>query len=177
MFLSMPPWFPTVSLFVFPCPSLCAHLALLRNTQPCPAHLCLYPLFCHLILPPRSAWHPSRAPCLQPERIRGQRYSYNSDIWAFGLSLLECATGRYPYHPSSGEQSFPSYFQLLSDVTNSPAPIAPPEHFSPEFCHFISQWCVLVCHECVSMCVCVCVCECACVRVYVSWWVCGFLRM
>lgn len=34
---------------------------------------------------------------MSPERIRNQPYDYASDIWSLGLTLIECATGRYPY--------------------------------------------------------------------------------
>lgn len=35
---------------------------------------------------------------MSPERIRNLPYSYASDIWSLGLVLMECATGRYPFH-------------------------------------------------------------------------------
>lgn len=35
---------------------------------------------------------------MSPERIRNRPYSYMSDIWSLGLVLIECATGRYPFH-------------------------------------------------------------------------------
>eukprot|EP00475_Leptophrys_vorax_P037747 TRINITY_DN6551_c0_g1_i1.p1 TRINITY_DN6551_c0_g1~~TRINITY_DN6551_c0_g1_i1.p1 ORF type:complete len:278 (-),score=17.64 TRINITY_DN6551_c0_g1_i1:177-896(-) len=73
---------------------------------------------------------------MSPERINGLAYSYNSDIWAFGLSLLECAVGQYPYRAPSGDAS--NYFQLLSEISTNPPPVAPAGIFSPEFCDFIS---------------------------------------
>lgn len=36
---------------------------------------------------------------MSPERIRGDAYSFNTDVWSLGLLLLECAQGRYPYPP------------------------------------------------------------------------------
>ncbi|GJP46422.1 hypothetical protein CLOM_g5713 [Closterium sp. NIES-68] len=73
---------------------------------------------------------------MSPERISGQSYAYNSDVWAFGLSLLECAIGQYPYRPAAGG-SF-NYFQLLQEISTSPAPVAPADFFSPQFCDFIA---------------------------------------
>lgn len=35
---------------------------------------------------------------MSPERIKNKPYHYSSDIWSFGLTLLECATGQYPIH-------------------------------------------------------------------------------
>ena len=39
---------------------------------------------------------------MSPERINGEPYSFPADVWALGLTLLECATGRYPYDASGG---------------------------------------------------------------------------
>jgi serine/threonine protein kinase len=39
---------------------------------------------------------------MSPERISGGQYGFPCDIWALGLTLLECATGRYPYNASGG---------------------------------------------------------------------------
>lgn len=39
----------------------------------------------------------------QPERLQGNIYSIQSDIWSFGLSLVEMAIGRYPVPPPSVE--------------------------------------------------------------------------
>lgn len=35
----------------------------------------------------------------QPERIKGGVYGSKSDVWSFGLILLEAAVGRYPIPP------------------------------------------------------------------------------
>lgn len=34
---------------------------------------------------------------MSPERIQGLRYNAKADIWGFGLSLMACALGRFPY--------------------------------------------------------------------------------
>ena len=34
---------------------------------------------------------------MSPERIQGLRYNVKADIWGFGLSLMACALGRFPY--------------------------------------------------------------------------------
>ena len=36
---------------------------------------------------------------MSPERICGESYAFDSDVWSLGVSLLECATGRFPYPP------------------------------------------------------------------------------
>jgi len=47
---------------------------------------------------------------MSPERIGGLPYSFNSDIWALGLSLLTCALGVFPYDTSGG------YWGLLNEI-------------------------------------------------------------
>ena len=34
---------------------------------------------------------------MSPERITGLAYSFSTDVWALGLTLLEAAAGRFPY--------------------------------------------------------------------------------
>ncbi|CCW65904.1 unnamed protein product [Phytomonas sp. Hart1] len=36
-------------------------------------------------------------PYMSPERIKSQSYSFDSDIWSAGLTIAECAIGRYPF--------------------------------------------------------------------------------
>ncbi|EHA8587035.1 mitogen-activated protein kinase kinase 2 [Cocos nucifera] len=69
---------------------------------------------------------------MSPERIIGGRHGYLSDIWSLGLAVLECATGQFPYPPRD------SFYELLEAVVEQPPPRAPPDHFSEEFCSFIS---------------------------------------
>jgi mitogen-activated protein kinase kinase 1 len=53
------------------------------------------------------------------ERISGQPYSFSSDIWSFGLVVLACALGRYPYATELG------YWALLNAIQQQPAPVLP----------------------------------------------------
>lgn len=39
---------------------------------------------------------------MSPERIRNENYSYAADIWSLGLTVLECATGKFPYNVNEG---------------------------------------------------------------------------
>ncbi len=95
---------------------------------------------------------------MSPERISGRSYSFDSDIWSLGLTLVECAIGRYPYSAEGGKYTidyvaammtrfFSNYvffflavpfFELLGYIVKSPAPTLPPGQFSPEFCSFIN---------------------------------------
>ena len=38
---------------------------------------------------------------MSPERIEGQPHSSNSDVWSYGLTVVELALGRYPYFEKS----------------------------------------------------------------------------
>lgn len=39
---------------------------------------------------------------MAPERIMGKPYTVSCDVWSLGLSLLEVAKGRFPYHINNG---------------------------------------------------------------------------
>lgn len=67
---------------------------------------------------------------MSPERIDGKEYSYPSDIWAFGLSILTLALGRLPIDTSGG------YWTILQSIRDAASPNAP-DTFSPEFRDFI----------------------------------------
>ncbi|KAI3443602.1 hypothetical protein Pfo_000267 [Paulownia fortunei] len=74
---------------------------------------------------------------MSPERIIGGNYGYRSDIWSLGLVLLECATGQFPFSsPQPG--GWINFFELMETIVNQPAPHAPSDLYSPEFCSFIS---------------------------------------
>jgi serine/threonine protein kinase len=74
-----------------------------------------------------------------PERIRGGTYTADSDVWALGLSLVECALGRYPYPPPGEERGQMAFFDLLSYVVEEPAPQLPAEQFSAELRDFVGR--------------------------------------
>jgi len=77
---------------------------------------------------------------MSPERIQGQEYSHNTDIWALGLTLIECASGRYPYAQVDAQTGQPiSFFELLSKVVQSSPPSLPSDKFSSDFCSFIED--------------------------------------
>jgi serine/threonine protein kinase len=59
---------------------------------------------------------------MSPERIDGQPYSFPADIWALGLTLLECATGTYPYDASKGTM------QLMLNLMEDKCPLPEGSH-------------------------------------------------
>jgi len=68
---------------------------------------------------------------MSPERLENSPYSFASDIWSIGLSILELATGRYPYTNTA-----PVPFIL--EVTQGEVPLPPAGMYSPELIEFIS---------------------------------------
>ena len=80
---------------------------------------------------------------MSPERISGGTYSYDSDVWSLGITLLELATATFPYcggggSMGSGERAQRlGYWDLLDLIVESPPPSSP-AHFSAEFKELIS---------------------------------------
>ena len=68
---------------------------------------------------------------MSPERLGGKPYSFASDVWSLGITLVECAEGHYPY--SSFSAANPNAFVLLSQIINDPAPTLSTQTFSPAF--------------------------------------------
>uniref|UniRef100_A0A2P2LA94 mitogen-activated protein kinase kinase n=1 Tax=Rhizophora mucronata TaxID=61149 RepID=A0A2P2LA94_RHIMU len=77
---------------------------------------------------------------MSPERISGGKYGSKSDIWSLGLLLLECATGQFPYSPPQQDEGWTNVFELMEAIVEQPPPCVPSDHFSPEFCSFLSAW-------------------------------------
>ena len=61
-------------------------------------------------------------------------YTIHSDIWSLGLSLVETASGKYPY-PA---EQYDSVFAQLSAIVSGDPP-GPPPSFTPECHDFIKQ--------------------------------------
>ena len=47
---------------------------------------------------------------MSPERLQGSKYTYASDIWALGVSMVECLLGRYPFNKPQ------SYFDYIEET-------------------------------------------------------------
>jgi len=69
---------------------------------------------------------------MSPERLNGDKYTYSSDMWSFGLSALECRLGVYPYPMPKG------FFELLNHIVNGPIPELNKDKFSAELADFIT---------------------------------------
>ena len=76
-------------------------------------------------------------PYMAPERIdpkgNPSQYDVRSDVWSFGITMLEISTGRFPY------KTWTSPFEQLKQVVDEPAPKLPPGIFSPDYEDFINQ--------------------------------------
>lgn len=70
---------------------------------------------------------------MSPERIGGEEYTFKSDIWSFGLSIMTIALGKFPYDSKSG------YWELLHSIKELPVPELPKQKFSREFRDFLSK--------------------------------------
>jgi len=77
---------------------------------------------------------------MSPERIRAEAYNAKSDIWGFGLSLMECAIGKFPYIDLVDDIF--NYLEMLQTIATEPSPSLPKDmKFSKEFQAFL--------HECI----------------------------
>jgi len=56
----------------------------------------------------------------------GGSYGVQSDIWSLGLTIIECALGRYPYPP----ETYNNIFSQLSAIVNGDPPDLPQDGFT-----------------------------------------------
>ncbi|KAJ3220390.1 MAP kinase kinase (MEK) [Dinochytrium kinnereticum] len=71
---------------------------------------------------------------MSPERIKGNKYSVQCDVWSLGISLMELAMGRFPF-PADGKPL--TLFELLECIVEEPLPSLPASRFSQKFEAFI----------------------------------------
>eukprot|EP00126_Sphaerothecum_destruens_P006591 Sdes_comp19439_c0_seq1m10825 len=79
---------------------------------------------------------------MSPERIQGKSYSTKSDIWSFGLTMMELAIGCFPYSFVGTTQKICTanlgFWELLDCIVDQPVPELPAGKYSREFCDFIA---------------------------------------
>ncbi|KAF1995615.1 kinase-like protein [Amniculicola lignicola CBS 123094] len=63
----------------------------------------------------------------------GGTYSVQSDIWSLGLTIIECAMGRYPYPP----ETYNNIFSQLSAIVDGEPPDLPEDGFSEASRNFV----------------------------------------
>lgn len=96
---------------------------------------------------------------MAPERLLGNKYAIESDIWSLGLTIIEVATGRFPIPvdlqsplvpihaavippPEAKKEPTMAIFELLAHIVEGPAPRLPEGvGFSDTFQDFIVKCC------------------------------------
>ena len=56
---------------------------------------------------------------MSPERMEGEKYSFEGDIWSLGIVLVELMTGSYPYTESKG------FLEMLEQIKYEASPNVP----------------------------------------------------
>lgn len=75
---------------------------------------------------------------MSPERIKGDNYYSDTDLWSLGLMLIECAAGRFPYPDPDDKVQDLGFWELMQYITVKPSPTLPKEGFSPEMHDFVN---------------------------------------
>lgn len=83
---------------------------------------------------------------MAPERIQGERYTVKSDVWSFGLTIMELAIGKFPFAASeqlSDAESAPAgILDLLQQIVHEPAPQLPKSDAFPQILEDMIQKCL-----------------------------------
>jgi serine/threonine protein kinase len=73
---------------------------------------------------------------MAPERIEinpdSPGYDIRADVWSLGITLVELATGQYPYKSCNSE------FEVMSTILQSPSPTLQGKQFSDNFKSFVN---------------------------------------
>ena len=82
---------------------------------------------------------------MAPERIQGERYTVKSDVWSYGLTIMELAIGKFPFAPSEDvdEDFAPAgILDLLQQIVHEPAPRLPKSDAFPAILEDMIQKCL-----------------------------------
>ncbi|KAJ6443332.1 protein kinase byr1 [Purpureocillium lavendulum] len=83
---------------------------------------------------------------MAPERIQGEKYTVKSDVWSFGLTIMELAIGKFPFAASeqfSDEECAPAgILDLLQQIVHEPAPRLPKSDAFPSILEDMIQKCL-----------------------------------
>jgi len=84
----------------------------------------------------KSTWV-GTLPYMSPERCRGDKYNFDTDLWSLGLTILECALGRYPYADMGSDYQKLTFFDLVEILSTKPPPKLP-DNYSAHIKDFVS---------------------------------------
>ncbi len=73
-----------------------------------------------------------------PERVTGNKYYPNCDIWSLGLLIFECALGRFPLFPENGKPVNLTFIGFEEMLHKKKLPKLP-DNYSSKFKDFVSQ--------------------------------------
>lgn len=83
---------------------------------------------------------------MAPERIQGHKYTVKSDVWSFGLAIMELAIGKFPFdaseHLSDGDGAPAGILDLLQQIVYEPAPKLPKSDAFPQILEDMIQKCM-----------------------------------
>ena len=83
---------------------------------------------------------------MAPERIQGEKYTVKSDVWSFGLSIMELAIGKFPFAASEqlsdGDGAPAGILDLLQQIVHEPAPKLPKSDAFPSILEDMIQKCL-----------------------------------
>ncbi|TIA44232.1 MAP kinase [Aureobasidium pullulans] len=84
---------------------------------------------------------------MAPERIQGSPYTVKSDVWSVGLSLMELAIGKFPFHSENGEDDDlagpQGILDLLQQIVLEPSPKLPKSDAFPKILHDVIDKCLM----------------------------------
>ncbi|TLD38299.1 mitogen-activated protein kinase [Venturia nashicola] len=81
---------------------------------------------------------------MAPERIQGAQYTIKSDVWSFGLTLMELAIGKFPFASDTDEPGGPQgILDLLQQIVLEPAPKLPKSDAFPAILDQIVDKCLI----------------------------------
>jgi mitogen-activated protein kinase kinase len=83
---------------------------------------------------------------MAPERILGESYTIKSEVWSFGLTIIELAIGKFPYHfapdPDDITGEGVKIYDVLERITRDPAPRLPESDAFPDILHQMIEKCM-----------------------------------
>jgi mitogen-activated protein kinase kinase len=83
---------------------------------------------------------------MAPERIQGAQYTVKSDVWSVGLTIMELAIGKFPFHNENADEEADGpagILDLLQQIVHEPSPRLPQSDAFPEILHQIIGKCLM----------------------------------